>query len=147
MNDEYYMEQALTCAKACEKSSDVPVGAIIVDKDGRIIATGCNQRELLSRSTAHAEIVAIEKACEALKTWRLTDCTLYVTLEPCPMCAGAIINSRIKRVVYGAFDPKGGACGSLMNIFAAPFNHRPALTYGVLEKECSDLLSDFFESK
>ena len=124
---------------------EVPIGAIIV-KDHQVIARAHNLRETLQQPTAHAEHIVIERASEIVGSWRLEDCTLYVTLEPCVMCAGAIVMSRIPRVVYGATDPKGGCSGSLMNLLEQPqFNHRSSVESGVLEKECSQLLQSFFK--
>ena len=141
---EEYMAQALALARLSGEELEVPVGAVIV-RDGKIIAMGRNRRELGKNALYHAEIEAIDKACKALNSWRLFDCELYVTLEPCAMCAGAIINSRIKKVIYGAKDPKAGSCGSLINLFELPYNHKPEVVSGVLEKECSEILSDFFK--
>lgn len=143
--DEEMMLKAIELAKKAYNIGEIPIGAIVVDKDGNIIGEGYNRRESDNSPTAHAEILAIEAAAKYLGSWRLTDCTLYVTLEPCPMCAGAIINSRIKRVVYGAFDDKGGACTSVVNLFELPFNHKPLVRSRVLEKECGELLTSFFE--
>lgn len=143
--DEQFMRQALVLADEASAEGEVPVGAVIV-KDGAVIATGRNRREIGKQALAHAEIEAIAGACEALGGWRLSGCTLYVTLEPCPMCAGAAINARIDRVVYGAADPKAGSCGSLTNLFALPYNHQPQLMSGVLEDECSAALREFFRS-
>lgn len=142
--DEEMMLKALELAKKAYSIGEIPVGAIVVDGDGNIIGKGYNRRESDNSPTAHAEMLAIEKAAETLGHWRLSDCTLYVTLEPCPMCAGAIINSRLKRVVYGAFDDKGGACASVVNLFELPFNHKPLVRSRVLEKECGELLTKFF---
>lgn len=142
--DEEMMLKALELAKKAYSMGEIPVGAIVVDGDGNIIGEGYNRRESDNSPTAHAEMLAIEKAAEALGRWRLSECTLYVTLEPCPMCAGAIINSRLKRVVYGAFDDKGGACASVVNLFELPFNHKPLVRSRVLEKECGELLTEFF---
>lgn len=144
--DEEMMLKAIELAKRAYDAGETPVGAIVADKDGNIIGEGCNRRECDNSPTAHAEILAIEAAAKHLGSWRLTDCTLYVTLEPCPMCAGAIINARLKRVVYGAFDEKGGACASVVNLFELPFNHKPMVRSRVLEKECGELLTDFFEN-
>lgn len=141
---EKYMRLALAQAMEAQTLGEVPIGAIIV-KDGEIIATGCNRRESAQNALLHAETEAIDRACQKLGRWRLSDCELYVTLEPCPMCAGAIINSRLGKVIYGASDPKGGACGSLIDLFACPFNHEPVVISGVLEEECSALLKRFFE--
>lgn len=142
--DEEMMLKALELAKKAYSLGEIPVGAIVVDGDGNIIGEGYNRRESDNSPTAHAEMLAIEKAAETLGHWRLSECTLYVTLEPCPMCAGAIINSRLKRVVYGAFDDKGGACASVVNLFELPFNHKPMVRSRVLEKECGELLTEFF---
>lgn len=144
--DEEMMLKALELAKKAYSMGEIPVGAIVVDGDGNIIGEGYNRRESDNSPTAHAEMLAIEKAAEALGRWRLSECTLYVTLEPCPMCAGAIINSRLKRVVYGAFDDKGGACASVVNLFELPFNHKPLVRSRVLEKECGELLTEFFHN-
>ena len=142
--DEQYMRQALRLAEEAAALGEVPVGAVIV-RGGQIIAKGFNRRETDHAATSHAELLAIEAACARLGGWRLSDCTLYVTLEPCPMCAGAIINARLKRVVYAAKDEKAGACGTVVNLFEMGFNHRPALRSGVLAEEASTLLSAFFE--
>lgn len=139
------MQTALTIAREAAQEGEVPVGAVIV-KDGEVIAVGRNRREKGRNALAHAEIEAIDGACKALGGWRLSGCTLYVTLEPCPMCAGAIINSRIDRVVYGTTDPKAGSCGSLVDLFALPYNHKPTVTTGVLQAECADALQSFFRS-
>lgn len=144
MNDEKYMQIALKEAEKAEKKGEVPIGAVIVHED-KVIATGYNHRETTQTTLSHAELIAIEKANKVLKSWRLEDCILYVTLEPCPMCAGAIVQSRIKRVVYGASDPKAGCAGTLMNLLQEDkFNHQVEVTSGVLKEECSALLSDFF---
>lgn len=142
--DEKYMTLALEQAKIAVSIGEVPVGAVIVYNDV-VISSGYNKREKLNNSLYHAEIEAINGACEYLKRWRLIDCHLYVTLEPCAMCAGAIINSRISKVIYGASDPKSGSCGSVINLFDFPYNHKPELIENVLEKECSTILSDFFK--
>ena len=145
LDDKLYMTKALALAGKAAGLLEVPVGAIIVDKDGSIISRGYNRRESARRSTGHAEIFAIEKACKKLGGWRLEGCKIYITLEPCPMCAGAIINSRIKEVIIGARDPKGGAFGGRLNLNDYGFNHKPELRFGVMERECSDLLKDFFK--
>ena len=145
MDHEKYMRMALELAAQAEGDGDVPVGCVIV-KDGQVIGRGRNRREERGDATAHAEVEAIRDACAHTGSWRLTDCTLYVTLEPCPMCAGAIINARIPRVVFGAPDPKAGSCGSVTDLFALPYNHRPACEGGVLEEECAQLLRDFFRA-
>lgn len=141
--DVYFMKRAMTRAKAAAKDGEVPIGAVIV-KDGKIIATGRNMREKRKNALLHAEIIAIDRACKKIGAWRLMDCTLYVTMEPCPMCAGAIVNSRIKRVVYGCYDKKAGAYGSVFNLADHPLNHKYEVVGGVLEKECAGLLSQFF---
>ena len=138
------MKLALARARAAARCGEVPIGAVIV-KDGEIIATGRNMRETRNNALLHAEIVAIDRACKKLDRWRLHDCTLYVTMEPCPMCAGAIVNSRIKKVVYGCYDKKAGALGSVFNLSDYPLNHRYEVVGGVLENECSAILSDFFK--
>lgn len=143
---EYYMRAALGRAKTAAKHGETPVGAVIV-KNGKIIAGGRNRREKAKNALCHAEISAINAACKKLGGWRLIGCDLYVTLEPCPMCAGAIINARVGRVVFGAYDEKGGACGSVCNLFEMPFNHRPYVTGGVCEQECVNILRSFFEEK
>ena len=142
--DNLYMDEALEEAKKAYSTYEVPVGAIIVHK-GKIIGRGHNQRESTKNPLNHAEIIAIKEASKFLGGWRLVDCTMYVTLEPCPMCAGAIINSRIDRVVIGAKDPKMGCCGSVVNLLDNPnFNHRPIVDFGILEAECSSIISNFF---
>lgn len=142
--DRRFMRQALDLAARALDSEDVPVGALVV-YDGRVIGRGYNQREKLQDPTAHAEILALTAAAEARGQWRLDDCTLYVTLEPCPMCAGAVVLARIARVVYGAADEKGGACGSLFEITADPrLNHRAETVGGVLAEPAAELLREFF---
>jgi tRNA(adenine34) deaminase len=143
-NDIYFMKRALSKARTAAKYGEVPIGAVIV-KDGEIIASGRNMREKKNNALHHAEIIAIDRACKKTGAWRLTDCTLYVTMEPCPMCAGAIVNSRIKRVVFGCYDKKAGAFGSVMDMNAFPLNHKCEVLGGVLEEECAALLSDFFK--
>lgn len=138
------MEKAIALAVESEKEGEVPVGAVIV-KDGEIIATGRNRRETEKNALHHAEIEAINNACKKLGGWRLFGCDLYVTLEPCPMCAGAIINSRIKTVYFGAYDNKAGSFGSVADFNRLPYNHKPEIIAGVMEEECSKLLSDFFK--
>lgn len=145
MSDEYFMGQAMALAQQAADEGEVPVGAIVV-KDGEIVGRGHNRREITKNALAHAEIEAINDACKTLGGWRLFACDLYVTLEPCPMCAGAIINSRIKRLVYGADDPKAGSAGSVINLFDLPYNHRPIIEGGVLKDECSKILTDFFKT-
>ncbi|EKN68746.1 tRNA adenosine(34) deaminase TadA [Schinkia azotoformans] len=142
--DELFMKAAIEEAKKAEAIGEVPIGAVIV-KDGEIISTAYNLRETEQRAVAHAELLVIDDACQKLGTWRLSETTLYVTLEPCPMCAGAIVLSRVDRVVYGAKDPKGGCAGTLMNLLQDDrFNHMAEVTSGVLEDECAALLSNFF---
>ena len=142
-NDEYYMKLAIEEAKS-SKLGEVPIGAIIV-KNNEVIARSHNLRETAQLPTAHAEHIAIERASKVVGSWRLEECKLYVTLEPCVMCAGAIVMSRIPKVVYGATDPKGGCSGSLMNLLEeSQFNHRAEIVKGVLEQECGDLLRNFF---
>ncbi len=143
-NDIPYMQQALQLAKQAADLGEVPVGAVVV-KEGKVIATGYNRREIDGNALAHAECEAIAAACKVLGTWRLSGCTLYVTLEPCPMCAGAIVNARVDRVVYGATDLKAGCVGSLINLFALDLNHTPKLTVGIMQQECSAVLTEFFE--
>lgn len=143
MTDEEYMAQALALAREAAAEGEVPVGCIITDGE-RIVGRGRNRRETAKNALSHAELEAIDEACRTLGGWRLWRCTLYVTLEPCPMCAGAIINARIPRVVYGAPDQKAGSCGTLTDLFALPYNHRPKVTAGVLEGECRTCLQDFF---
>lgn len=146
MNDIEYMKEALSEARKASLLGEVPVGAVIV-KDGEIIARAHNLRETNKSALAHAEVLAIESACKKLGGWRLHGCTLYVTLEPCPMCSGAIVNSRIDRVVYGAKDAKAGAFGSVMNFNFYPLNHKPEIVQGILADECANLLSSFFRTK
>ena len=134
MDHEYYMSQALSLAREAEKDGDVPVGCVIV-REGEIIGRGRNRREADGDATAHAELEAIRDACERLGSWRLHGCTLYVTLEPCPMCAGGIINARVEEVRYGARDEKAGCCGSVLNLFEERFNHHPRIYQGPLAGE------------
>ena len=147
MEHEKWMREALKQAKKAYDFDEVPIGCVIV-KDNQIIARGYNKREKMQQSYAHAEMMAIQKACKKLGTWRLEDCDLYVTLEPCPMCAGAIIQSRIRNVYYGTSDPKGGCVGTLINLFEIKnFNHHPNYYSDILKEECSQILKDFFKSK
>jgi len=142
--DETYMNLAIAEAKKAEAIGEVPIGAVIAH-DGEVIGSGYNVRETTQKAGTHAELLAIEQANEHVGSWRLEDCTLYVTLEPCPMCAGAIVQSRIPRVVYGAQDPKAGCVGTLMNLLQEErFNHQAEVTSGVLEEDCSALLTNFF---
>ncbi len=144
MGHEEYMRRAMELAAQAAEQGDVPVGCVIV-KDGEIVGEGCNRREENGDATAHAELEAIRDACQKLGSWRLHGCTMYVTLEPCPMCAGGIINSRIHTVRYGARDDKAGACGSVLNLFEERFNHKPRLYGRLLEDECAQQLQTFFE--
>ncbi|MGD6796591.1 tRNA adenosine(34) deaminase TadA [Metabacillus indicus] len=142
--DQMYMELAVKEALKAKAIGEVPIGAVIVLND-EVIGAGYNLRETDQRSIAHAEMIAIDEACRRTGSWRLEEATMYVTLEPCPMCAGAIVLSRVKRVVYGAADPKGGCAGTLMNLLdESRFNHQSEVTRGVLEEQCGRLLSDFF---
>ena len=141
--DEEYMRLALVQAHMAAEMGEVPVGAVIV-RNGEVIASAGNRRECDHRATAHAELLAIEQACECVGSWRLHDCTLYVTLEPCPMCAGAIINARVRRVVFGCKDARAGAMGSVLYMPSYPLNHRPLLTAGICEQECREVLQNFF---
>ena len=143
MEDLHYMEQALALAAEAAREGEVPVGCVIVRR-GEVVGTGRNRREADKNALGHAEIEAINDACRRLGGWRLWDCTLYVTLEPCPMCAGAIINARIPRVVFGASDRKAGSCGSVCDLFSMEYNHHPEVVKGVCEAEAAALLSDFF---
>lgn len=139
-----FMEEAIKLAKMSEADGEVPVGAVVVRND-EIVGRGRNRREYGKNALYHAELEAIDEACKKLKGWRLWQCDLYVTLEPCPMCAGAIINSRIKRVYFGAYDNKAGSFGSVANFNMLPYNHKPEIYGGIMEHECSQLLSDFFK--
>ncbi|MEI6416201.1 MAG: tRNA adenosine(34) deaminase TadA [Verrucomicrobiota bacterium] len=146
-SDDYFMSQALRQAVRAYEADEVPVGAVIVH-EGRIIARAYNQVETLKDATAHAEILAITQAEQALGDWRLNECDLYVTKEPCPMCAGASVNARVKRVIFGCGDPRGGGAGGLLNILQLPtLNHRCEITSGVREEECGSLLKKFFAEK
>ena len=145
MTDKTFMQQAIALAREAGQEGEVPVGCVITLGD-RVVGTGRNRRELGKSALAHAEVEAIHNACQTLGGWRLWQCTLYVTLEPCPMCAGAIVNARIPRVVYGAKDPKAGSCGSVVSLFDLPFNHRPTVEAGLMEEECTQLLTDFFRA-
>ena len=139
------MKEALALAREAAEDGEVPIGCVIV-KDGEIVGRGRNTREKGKNALHHAEILAIDDACKNLGGWRIPNSTLYVTLEPCPMCAGAIINARIDRVCFGAYDPKAGSCGSVTDLFALPYNHKPELTAGVLEDECAQILKEFFRT-
>ena len=146
MEHEVYMRHAIELAKQCIPDGDVPVGCVIVSPDGTIIGEGRNRREADGSATSHAEVEAINMACKTLGTWRLSGCTLYVTLEPCPMCAGAIINARLDAVRYGAREEKSGCCGSVLNLFEERFNHHPRIYGGLLRNECQALLFEFFKN-
>lgn len=137
------MKKALELAKKAFCENEVPIGAVVVRND-EIVGVGYNKRDSEKNAILHAEMMAIYNACKRLGGWRLWECDIYVTLEPCPMCAGAIINSRLRNVYYGAKNPKAGACGSIVNLFDYPFNHKPNVTYGLLEKECSEIMTEFF---
>ncbi|MCQ2468397.1 MAG: nucleoside deaminase [Ruminococcus sp.] len=143
---EKFMKRALELAEEAFKEGEVPVGAVVVKKTtGEIVGEGRNKRETAKNALAHAEIIAIDEACRRLGGWRLPECAIYVTLEPCPMCCGAIINSRIDDVIFGAYDFKSGSAVSVQKMFEYPYNYRPTVTGGVLEEECSAVLSAFFK--
>ena len=145
--DEYFMREALRQAQKAHAGNEVPVGAVIV-RDSKIIARAYNQVELLKDATAHAEMLALTEAEAAVGDWRLTDCHVYVTKEPCAMCAGALVHTRIQRVIFGCADPSAGAAGSMINLLQMPaFNHRCEITSGVLQKECAAILQDFFRKR
>ena len=146
MEPREYMRQALELARQAMEEGEVPVGCVIV-RDGAVVGRGRNRRETEHTALGHAELDAIRQACGALGGWRLSRCALYVTLEPCPMCAGAIINARIPALYYGAKDEKAGCCGSVLNLFEERFNHHPRIYGGVLEAECSALLQSFFPNQ
>ncbi len=145
MTDQELMQAALEEARLAFEAGEVPVGAVIA-KDGVIIARAHNLRESGKNALYHAELMAIDQACRALGGWRLWQCELFVTLEPCPMCSGAIINSRLRRIVYAACDPKAGCCGSLTDLFSLPFNHHPVIEHGLMEEQSQQLLQQFFAS-
>jgi len=148
VTDEELMRLALAQAQSADAAGDVPVGAVVVDADARVIGAGHNERESAHDPTAHAEVMAIRQAARARESWRLDDCTLVVTLEPCTMCAGASVLARLRRVVYGAMDPKAGAVGSLWDVVRdRRLNHRPEVVGGVLEGECQELLRGWFERR
>ena len=144
--DEFFMREALKFARRAAEQDEIPVGAVVV-KDGEILAGAGNLRESARMATAHAELLAIEEACRRLGSWRLSGCTLYVTLEPCPMCAGAIVNARVDRVVYALKDPAAGCCASVLNFNAYPFSHAFSISDGVCAGESADLLREFFQEK
>lgn len=146
MTDEDYMREAIQLARHAYAMGEVPVGAVVVCGD-RIVGKGYNRRETDKNALCHAELMAIDEACRTLGGWRLWQCRLYVTLEPCPMCAGAIINARIPQVFFGAFDSKAGSCHSVINLFNLPYNHKPTATGGIFAEECAVLLSQFFKER
>ena len=148
-DDEYYMQEALQEAQLAYDLAEVPIGAVLVDNaTGEIVTRGHNMREIWHDATAHAELIAIQKACKDLGRWRLSGLTLYVTIEPCPMCAGAIVMSRVDRVVYGSTDSRAGACESVFNIPGNEhLNHRPEITAGVLQAECAGIMKRFFKER
>lgn len=145
MTHRELMTRAIELAKQAASEGEIPVGAVIA-RGGEIIAEGRNLRENGRNALYHAEIIAIDNACKALDSWRLDDCIMYVTLEPCPMCTGAIINSRISKVVYGAYDLKAGSVDSVIDLFNLPYNHRPEVQAGFMENECKELMTDFFKN-
>lgn len=142
---EQYMTEALRLARQAGALGEVPVGAVVVRR-GEIVGEGCNLRERDQNALAHAEVIAIHRACKTLGRWRLSDCDLYVTLEPCPMCAGAVLNSRLRRVFFGAKDERAGACGRVVNLFELPGGLRPEYEGGVLGQQCEALLKEFFDN-
>lgn len=145
LNHEYYMNEAIKLAKEAFDNDEVPIGAVIVHK-GEIIGRGCNKRNTLKNPLMHAEIIAINEAAGYLNDWRIEECTMYVTVEPCPMCSGAIVQSRIPEVVFGARNKKAGCAGSVLNLLQQPgLNHRVNITEGVLEEECSSIMTEFFK--
>ena len=144
--DIYFMQQALRCAEKAQKKDEVPIGAVIV-KDNKIIAKGYNKSITLKDTTAHAEIVAIRKACKKLNNYRLNDCSVYVTIEPCSMCMGALILARVKNLYFGAKDIKAGACGSILDISKAKTNHKIKVYSGLLEQDCAKIIKEFFKNK
>ena len=141
-----YMNRALELAKIAFDKGEVPVGAVVISPDGEIIGEGYNLRESSRNPLTHAEIIAINNASKQLNSWRLLDCSIYITLEPCAMCYGAIVNSRVGKIIFGAYDKKAGVCGSLINLAEVPFNHMPEVEGGFMQEECSALLSDFFRA-
>ena len=147
MDHEFYMREALALAREAYEAGEVPVGCVIADAGGAIIGRGRNRRQELGDATAHAEIEAIRGACAALGDWRLEGCTLFVTLEPCPMCTGAIINSRVPCLVFGAREPVSGSCGSVIDLFMERYGHHPSVYAGVLRDDCAALLRDFFKER
>lgn len=147
MDHEDYMREALALARECLETGDVPVGCVVVSPEGEIIGRGRNRREALSSATRHAEVEAIEAACARVGSWRLTGCSLYVTLEPCPMCAGAVWNARVSHLWYGAREERSGCCGSVINLFAENLDHATAVRGGLMEHECAAVLGEFFQAR
>ena len=147
MTREQIMRHALALAEEAAEQGEVPVGCVITDRQGRIIGRGRNRRRETGDATAHAEVEAIRQACAALGDWRLEGCSIFVTLEPCPMCTGAIINARIPTVIFGAREELSGSCGSVIDLFSERYGHRPAVFSGVLAEDCAGLLKDFFKNK
>lgn len=144
MEKEKFMKQALKEARKAYEKEEIPIGAVIV-KNGKVIARGYNEKEMKKNTLKHAELVAIEKASKKLDCWRLQDCDLYVTLEPCPMCMGAILNARIHTLYFGTEDPKSGACGSVVDLTQYPFNHKLQVEKGIMQQECANILTTFFK--
>lgn len=144
---EGYMSLALRLAREAGRDGETPVGCVIVDGNGRVVGRGRNRREGLRSATAHAEILAIDEACRSIGDWRLTDCRMYVTLEPCPMCAGAVMNARMAGLYYGAREPESGSCGSVINLFMENYGCRTSVTGGIMEDECAELMREFFKSR
>ena len=144
-DNEQYMRLAIELARSAAQDGEAPVGCVVVGPDGVVIGSGRNRREKQNDAAAHAELEAISNACKTLGDWRLSGCSLYVTLEPCPMCAGAVIMSRISKVIYGARDDLTGSCGSIINLFMEPFGHSTQIIGGILKEECSKLISGFFK--
>ena len=147
MDYESYMRRALDLAAEAAAEGEIPVGCVIVGADGAVLGTGRNRREATRSVTGHAELEALDAACRARGDWRLDDCTAFVTLEPCPMCAGAIINARVPAVFYGAREAQSGACGSVIDLFFERFGHQPAVSAGLCGEECAELMKDFFRAK
>lgn len=147
MTHEDYMREALALARECLTTGDVPVGCVVISPSGEVIGRGRNRREELSSATRHAEVEAIEEACRRVGSWRLAGCSVYVTLEPCPMCAGAIWNARISHLWYGAREERSGCCGSVLNLFAENIDHATAVRGGLLAEECAAVLGEFFRQK
>ena len=147
MTQEEYMSLALSLAREAAEKGEVPVGCVVASGDGRVVGRGRNRREELKNAAAHAEMQAIEEACRTLGDWRLSDCSIYVTLEPCPMCAGAILGARIKNLCFGAKEPISGSCGSVINLFMESYGYSPAIVGGILEEECAAVMRDFFRRR